>query len=648
MARLLVLFLLVLVAGCSSSSGTGPGGGGASSARVTGIVRSGGSVGGVPLARARVRLFAANAGAPVVLGEAVTNDSGRFLIDAPQAGGALYATATLEDGAVLLAVLGNSPPSFVTLNELTTVAGAYSTARLYQDGGIRGSEMALLYATAMNTNLADLATGDPGPVMLTSPNADQTNGLRSLRSLSNLLAECLRDPGSRQAFLALTTPPGGAPPANTWEALVNLAHRPGQGVLPLYDLSRQAAPFTPALALPPDAWTLAVKVNDSGDDAYPIGGTANVVFHEDGLVWVCNNTVQGTIGSTIAGVLVLNPDGSPSDGRNGTPTSPLKTGGLLGPGFGICADPSGDVWVGNFGWGGVNPTADGNGSVSQFRPDGTAVSPADAWQGGPVRAQATVSDAQGNIWITSFETDEIWVFPGGDPESSFSFPTADGPFGLAIAADGTAWATTSTSVPGRTYHLRINGNSLEEISRTEVGLETKGLAVDSLGNVWVPSAVTDSIFLLSPQGQVLGEFSGGSIDGPWSVSIDGDDNVWVSNFGDTLPGSVYDRARITLLAGANPATHPPGVQTGDVLSPDLGFTLHTAGEQVLLQDGSPLYGPGAPPAYTPMMRLTSVNIDPAGNLWAANNWKPDFTIDFNSNPGGDGMVIFVGLAEPLR
>ena len=55
-----------------------------------------------------------------------------------------------------------------------------------------------------------------------------------------------------------------------------------------------------------------------------------------------------------------------------------------------------------------------------------------------------------------------------------------------------------------------------------------------------------------------------------------------------------------------------------------------------------------------MMRLTSVVIDQAGNVWAVNNWKPDFDIDASpknppcGNPGGDGIVIFVGLAKPPK
>jgi hypothetical protein len=48
-----------------------------------------------------------------------------------------------------------------------------------------------------------------------------------------------------------------------------------------------------------------------------------------------------------------------------------------------------------------------------------------------------------------------------------------------------------------------------------------------------------------------------------------------------------------------------------------------------------------------MMRTTGVNIDAAGNVWTCNNWKPNFDNDTaGGNPGGDGMLIWVGLAKP--
>jgi len=49
-----------------------------------------------------------------------------------------------------------------------------------------------------------------------------------------------------------------------------------------------------------------------------------------------------------------------------------------------------------------------------------------------------------------------------------------------------------------------------------------------------------------------------------------------------------------------------------------------------------------------MMRQTGLVIDQAGNIWTINNWKPNFDNDALLNPGGDGIVIFVGLAPPAR
>ncbi|MGC2625545.1 MAG: hypothetical protein WA269_01810, partial [Candidatus Udaeobacter sp.] len=135
---------------------------------------------------------------------------------------------------------------------------------------------------------------------------------------------------------------------------------------------------------------------------------------------------------------------------------------------------------------------------------------------------------------------------------------------------------------------------------------------------------------------------------PWDVTVDGEDNLWVANFGPLQSGSNFTDGRLTKLAGANPPTRPPGKHLGDPISPATGYTVPSEGSQVLLHNGDPLYGHLAPPSYAPMMRQTGAVIDQAGNVWSINNWKPDFDIDATINPGGDGMIIFVGLAPPPR
>jgi hypothetical protein len=64
-------------------------------------------------------------------------------------------------------------------------------------------------------------------------------------------------------------------------------------------------------------------------------------------------------------------------------------------------------------------------------------------------------------------------------------------------------------------------------------------------------------------------------------------------------------------------------------------------------DGTPLYGPNKPPCYNPLTKQTGIRVDAAGNVWVTNNWKPDFEVDVTNNPGGDGIVVFLGLAYPI-
>jgi hypothetical protein len=179
-----------------------------------------------------------------------------------------------------------------------------------------------------------------------------------------------------------------------------------------------------------------------------------------------------------------------------------------------------------------------------------------------------------------------------------------------------------------------------------VGNALKGIALDSLGNAWVASQGDSKVWGIRPDSSKIGGFNGGGTDSPWGVTADGEDNLWLVNFGPLKPGSNFTPGRLAKLCGDNPATRPKGKKVGEPISPDSGYTVLSAGSPVLLHNGDPLYGPDGPPSFTPMMRQTAATIDQAGNIWSLNNWKPNFNTDKTSNPGGDGVVIFVGLAPP--
>ena len=134
-------------------------------------------------------------------------------------------------------VLGPSLPTSVTVNELTTVAASYSMAQFLRTGVISGNSFGLQIAAAMNDNIVVSAIGQSSSVLLNSPNADQTNSLRSTRSLANLLAACVQDPTVTATLFALTTAAGGSPPSNTAQSLANLARDPGRNVDGIYALT---------------------------------------------------------------------------------------------------------------------------------------------------------------------------------------------------------------------------------------------------------------------------------------------------------------------------------------------------------------------------------------------------------------------------
>ena len=578
-----------------------------------------------------------------------------------------FVQADVGQGVEFITILGPNLPTSVTINELTTVAASYSMAQFLRTGVISGNSFGLQIAAGMNDNIVAFATGESSSVLLSSPNADQTNSLRSTRSLANLLAACVVDPSVTASLFDLTTPPGSLPPDSTAEALANLARDPGQNVNGIYVLTLLSNLYAPPLLTMPDAWTVTVKINDSGSDEpdFLISGPGNLAFDRRGYAWVTNNTIQGTPCSGRFN-LVFKPNGQPADGRNGTPRSPLTGGGVLGGGFGVTIDPRGSAWFGNFGWGNsancspspIPSPSPGNGSVSRFTRTGMPVSPPDAYQGGPVRAQGLGADADGNIWISSFKNDSVYVFLHGNPHQPVYFRPYDraGPFDVAIATDATAWVSYTGGLPFGEFprsiakYALVNGTLQQQFLHfLPAAHGLRGLSLDSQGNAWL-AALGDPnvIYAFRPDGTQLGQgqFSGGGMCAPWDTAIDGEDNVWVANFGPLQQGSNF-AGRLTKLWGINP---PPGHNVGDPISPPTGYTVPSAGSEVLLHNGVPLYGLGQPPGplcFIPMMRQTAVVIDQAGNIWSINNWKPDFDIDtIGGNPGGDGIIIFVGLAPP--
>ena len=656
------IFAALLVAGCGASTAnftnTSFNPPGANPVTLNGAVQSGGTSTPTPLRNARVLLFEATGGSPNLLGAALTDEQGNFSLTSPKGttGTVFYAAAEVRPGVRLVNVLGPDLPNSCTINELTSVVAAFTMNQFIQPDRIAGNPLGLKIASGMDDNLVSPVTGASGNVLLSPPNADQSNSLRSTRALSNMLVSAVRTGDTEQLF-QLTTPPGGSAPTDTFQALVNIARNPANQVAALYSLSKGTEAYAPGLAKAPDAWTLTVKVNDTGDDTRLFAGPANTVFDKNGYAWITNNFVQGTPNGGTFDV-VLKPNGQPADGSNGTPRSPLLGGGIKAGGYGLDIDPRGHIWLSNFTWGNVMPNP---GSVTELDPIGHPLSPDDTgYPADTLYVQGIkINPTNNNVWLASYGNDKVVVLPGGNANNpkSFSLPALSEPFGVALASDGTAWVSCSggfqSEGPPSVVHLRFDGTSITQVRpaiNLPVGAALKAAVVDSQDNVWVASQGGNKVYSYNSNGDLLGTFSGvGGMNSPWGACIDGDDNVWLANFGPLTKNSFYSGC-LTKLAGQNAARRPAGLAAGAPLTPPTGFTLHSAGAEVTLHNGQPLYSAGIGPAHSfePLQRLTSVEIDQAGNVWATNNWKPDVDVDSapNGNPGGDGIVIFLGIAKP--
>src|SRR5271154_1058191 len=623
---------------------------------------------GAPIANATVTLWAASAGAPAQLAQTRTNANGRFTLNAPGGRGkdaTLYliakggtpkaaANKSANDAVALMALLGTSLPKMVTVNELTTVASAFTAAQFIKGGSISGNPLGLRIAAGNVPNLVDPATGTWGTGVLDPINSTQTTTLANLNTLSSLITAffTVANDDWRARFLKAATPIGGATPANTLEAMADIARAPWANASTLYALfdeaypqpkdagSRRKAPFAPYLAYTPSDFALSLCFSGGGN--YSAG---RLMFDAEGNLWSGQNWLPGSQSGVIHGI----GGGTIKFSPNGTALSPAITGftGMgvdgIGWGTGVALDK---VWVTSFN--GAIGVMDFNGNPLGKESD----FPTAGKNGG---LQGVGIAPNGDVWIADAVKDQLLYFPGGRVKDGRIVQVKGlvSPFSIVIDAQNRVWV-------GNALSYTIVRFPAEDPSKAESipvgGISVRGVALDSKGNVWTaslmnldfPPPVIPNGVQIMEQFQIAGldifgyvsptkptgvvqmtrpdgthpapkGFSGLPINVPWGLSIDGNDDVWAGNF---------SGRGVLLMAGEDTKGHPAGVKMGDV--------IHQ------FQSGS-------------IQMVTEVAVDPAGNVWAANNWNvqdgvmaydPSRTI--STWGGGSGITVIYGVAAPVK
>jgi hypothetical protein len=622
--------------------------------------------GGAPIANSTVTLWEASAGAPKQLGQTKTDGDGRFEVRSEGAGNdtTLYLIAAGGEakakpgsgdnpGIVLLSVLGKDPPEQVVVDELTTVASAYTAARFIGGTSISGNLLGLRIAAGNAPNLVDPVTGTWGKVLVDPLNSYMTATLATLDTLGALVTASftVADDNWRASFYKASTPTGGATPTNTLEAVAGIAREPWAAPKDLYALfdraypqpkdgSRRAAPFAPYLAyVPPD---FALSLCFSGGGNYAAG---RLMFDKDGNLWSGQNWMPGSqsgVNTSIGGgVLKMAPDGTAL-----SPTINGFTGmGLDGVGWGTAVTNDDKVWATGF-----------NGKILVMDLNGRPVGKEDDL---PFKEKLSglmgIGIAQnGDVWVADGPDDQLLYFPGGRLKDG-KIVKVNGlasPFDVVVDPQNRVWVSNSQS----DTLVRFPADDPAKVETFRAGISVRALALDRKGNVWVNSFAspdfpmpkmpagssimqqfkilahafltyakpTGIVSMFRPDGTqpVPGGFTGGgSVWNPWGLNIDGNGDVWVVSGGGA--GSVW------LLAGDDTKGHPPGTKTGDLIHKFTGGSIQKV--------------------------LTDASIDPAGNVWIANNWNnleaataenPPYNI--STWGGGMGITVIYGVASPVK
>jgi len=618
------------VTSCSNGSSGSP------TALIAGTVEGGLN----PIIRASVSLYQAGTqgygiGA-TLLGRATTNSHGNFsIIYSPPAKPALLYLVAVggneglgnnpATGLIGIAGMSNALPHSIMINELTTVAAEWALAQFTDwtgqiigtsPGNIIGLRNAVLL---QQTNLVDITTGLPSSFWPTATQCTGTvppsncAGLERLNALADILAACVDSSGpssSACSTLLGNTDNGGT----TLQASHTLATNPTLDAKTLYTLAQQGEPFSPVPAQAPNAWFIALKYVGNGHE---FDGPGNMAFDQNGNIWSTNNYLFNSDPAipTCGGkeVIELTPVGEDALG------APYSGGGVDGAGFGIAIDPNHNVWVSNFGFSGkgcANPPP-GN-SLSEFDATGSALSPSRGFTAGTFDApQGIAIDPRGDVWVANFRGDSITEYLNGDPAAALHFSNLglNLPFDLAIDASGNLWISNTGN--NTIVELDANGSVHAGSPFSGGGLSHPlGIAIDELGNVWIANSTGDSVTMLHSTGAPAtgSPYTGGGIRFPWGIAVDGNTNVWVANF-------TGIHGRLSELCGAVTYNCPIGFETGQPITPPTGY------------------------ASSLLMRNTGIAIDASGDVWVANNWKP---FPVQTNPGGDSLVEFIGLAGPVQ
>gem|GEM_PF-5394078 len=636
--------------------------------------------GSLPVNGAQVQLYAAGqsgygSAATALLGApVVTNSSGVFTLtyncQAPQ-GDLVYLIATGGDTGAganssleLMAALGScsnlTASTKIVVNEVTTVASAYALSAFITTAPNVGSSSTNYQGltNAFNTvsNLVDTTTGKAltitpayaaNPVLyLNSSTVPQAR----IDTLANILNGCVNSNGAICANLfSAATPPAGTAPANSLQAIVNIAQNPGTDVTSLFGLASSTGPFQPVLAAAPGDWTMALTFTGGGLGIPPgttgtftsgqaafssVGPTfsAGLAIDAIGNVWVAayGENSQSPIVPILAKFNNLGAPLTPPT-TLGTGTTPVVTFGGYNPepsnGVGlntIAIDQSGTVWLGDTEFYLLNVSP----SLS------AAPTPINAALA--EKANSIALDNNGNVWagsglLSEFQSNGTAILSGvhGYPPGGVTTPSYVNLTGLVFDSSVGLWGADSNSANGGydVYQIDTSSGVIAYDAFPPPAVGGKGnpltLVADGARNIYgCADATGQSLNVFNSSGTAVSTYPITTTRGCGSQLV--------------LDGQGHIFSLQSLSAFQTLVTIDEFTTTGVLLSSANGYTGSSAGEPITLN----------PAADTDYVHGTSEAVDGSGNLWVLNSETNGFDANFNLQ-SGNVLVEYVGIAAPV-
>ena len=460
-------------------------------------------------------------------------------------------SGTVNNTAIVqMAGLGQCPAAgnlaaqvpWLTINEVTTVAFAYSmggfgsTAFNISSNAANSAASATAIANAMANanNIVNLRYGQAPSV--TNGNSNSVNPQQKIYALANILATCVNTSSATSSacsslFSAAQTATGVAATDES-NAAFNIVHNPANSststnhVGAIWNLTPATPVFSPTLGAQPTDWTMPViykalvSVPATNGSNQIISGPYNMAFDASGNAW---------IGDRVKGVVKVGPEGASSTYNN---SFVMIKGVAVSPADGtIWASDYGDstVYVLNES-GSIVATVTKNISNNLHGPILTAFSLDPST--GYLAYQAN-EDTPGVVMFEANPATPYTYTKVAYVKGSNGFPNVDTPGWIAVDQTGQAWLpSTDTAYTGNVALNWKNGADKENPDQS-AGPESYSLASDGNSNIWITtdSGTATLEKITSGSTTVTATYTGGGMNGPYKLAVDGANTVWMANAG---------------------------------------------------------------------------------------------------------------------